>query len=218
MGLSNYLPSSRISQAGVIPNAAARPASPYEGQLVYELDTNRLLVWDGAVWVAPNSQTANPPGLELIKTQPIATSPAPSNFTVANCFSSDYDVFRITLDTTFSNNGVRVYMRPASITSGYTGNFVFMNSGSGVNGAGAGTGSAFDIGLSQAGQANAEIIMYNVGTSGRAKRMHSTLVTSFYFSTAWGLTTGTGASTDLYVEVQTGTMTGGEIRIYGMRK
>lgn len=51
MGLSNYIPNSRIAQAGVIPNAAARPASPYEGQMVYQQDTDAVLVWNGTAWV-----------------------------------------------------------------------------------------------------------------------------------------------------------------------
>lgn len=50
MGLSNYLPSSRISQAGVVPNAAGRPAAPYEGQAIYETDTDKVLVWNGSAW------------------------------------------------------------------------------------------------------------------------------------------------------------------------
>lgn len=215
MGLSNYLPSSRISQSGVC-TSTTRPASPYEGQVIYETDTDRVLVWNASAWVAPNSTTANPPGLELVKTQTIGSS---GNFTVTNCFSTSYDVFKITLDTVFSTSGARVTMRPTAITSGYNGTFVFMNNGSGtVSGAQTGYSDRFDIGLNQAGQANAEVIMYNPGTSGREKRMHSTLVTPFYYSTAYGITSGTAASTDLLVEVQTGTMTGGEIRIYGMRK
>ena len=50
MGLSNYVPNSRISQAGVIPNAAARPASPYEGQMIYQADIDAVLVWNGSAW------------------------------------------------------------------------------------------------------------------------------------------------------------------------
>lgn len=57
MGLSNYIPSSRISQAGVIPNAAARPASPYAGQVIYQSDTDSILVWNGSGWY-PNWNTA----------------------------------------------------------------------------------------------------------------------------------------------------------------
>jgi hypothetical protein len=67
VGLSNYLPSSRISQSGVC-TSTTRPASPFEGQVIYETDTNRVLVWDNSAWVMV-LDTDQPPGLQLIKTQ-----------------------------------------------------------------------------------------------------------------------------------------------------
>lgn len=51
MGLSNYIPSSRLSQAGVC-TSTTRPASPYEGQMIYETDTDKVLVWNGSAWYA----------------------------------------------------------------------------------------------------------------------------------------------------------------------
>jgi hypothetical protein len=50
MGLSNYLPNSRISQAGVC-TSATRPVSPYEGQVIYETDTDKVLLWNGSYWL-----------------------------------------------------------------------------------------------------------------------------------------------------------------------
>jgi hypothetical protein len=50
MGLSNYIPSSRVSQAGVC-TSSTRPASPYEGQVIYETDTDKTLVYNGSTWV-----------------------------------------------------------------------------------------------------------------------------------------------------------------------
>jgi hypothetical protein len=38
----------------VIDNTAARPASPYEGQVIFQKDTDQLLVWNGTAWVIPN--------------------------------------------------------------------------------------------------------------------------------------------------------------------
>ena len=49
MGLSNYVPSSRISQAGVC-TSTTRPATPYEGQVVYETDTDLAYIYDGSAW------------------------------------------------------------------------------------------------------------------------------------------------------------------------
>ena len=49
MGLSNYTPSSRISQSGVC-TSSTRPATPYEGQVIYETDTDKVMVWNGSAW------------------------------------------------------------------------------------------------------------------------------------------------------------------------
>lgn len=49
MGLSNYLPSSRLIQPGVC-TSSTRPASPFEGQAIYETDTDRMLVYTGSAW------------------------------------------------------------------------------------------------------------------------------------------------------------------------
>ena len=50
MGLSNSLPNS-ILQPGVC-TSTTRPASPYEGQVIFETDTNSTLSWSGTAWVA----------------------------------------------------------------------------------------------------------------------------------------------------------------------
>lgn len=49
MGINNYIPNSRLNQGGVC-TSSTRPASPYEGQLIYETDTDKVLVYNGTVW------------------------------------------------------------------------------------------------------------------------------------------------------------------------
>ena len=49
MPISSYVPSSAISRAGVC-TSSTRPASPYEGQTIYETDTDLYRFWDGAAW------------------------------------------------------------------------------------------------------------------------------------------------------------------------
>ena len=90
MGLSNYLPNSRISQAGVC-TSSTRPASPYEGQVIYETDTDRTLVWNGTAWVDVSTGKAGKPGLVFIKEQ--ALSGTSTN--VTSCFSSDFNSYRV---------------------------------------------------------------------------------------------------------------------------
>jgi hypothetical protein len=49
MGLSNYLPSSRLIQPGVC-TSSTRPASPFEGQAIYETDTDMMAIYNGTAW------------------------------------------------------------------------------------------------------------------------------------------------------------------------
>jgi len=52
MGISQQIGASSLIKPGVIDNTAARPASPYEGQVIFQKDTDQLLVWNGTAWVS----------------------------------------------------------------------------------------------------------------------------------------------------------------------
>lgn len=54
MGLSNYLPTSAIAKPGVC-TSSTRPASPYDGQVIYQQDTDGLLIWNGSAWYPPGN-------------------------------------------------------------------------------------------------------------------------------------------------------------------
>jgi len=51
MPISSYIPTSAISKPGVC-TSSTRPASPYEGQMIYETDTDKVLVYNGSAWYA----------------------------------------------------------------------------------------------------------------------------------------------------------------------
>ncbi len=74
--------------------STTRPTAPFEGQMIYETDTNRVLVYDSAAWVMPNSQTTNPPGLEFITSKSWTTG---STVSVDNCFTSTYSSYRLVI-------------------------------------------------------------------------------------------------------------------------
>ena len=54
MGISSTIPPSRLIQPGVC-TSSTRPTSPFEGQVIYETDTDRTLVWSGSAWVGTGS-------------------------------------------------------------------------------------------------------------------------------------------------------------------
>jgi hypothetical protein len=49
MGITQQIGASSIIKPGVC-TSSTRPASPYEGQMIYETDTDKVLLWDGSTW------------------------------------------------------------------------------------------------------------------------------------------------------------------------
>lgn len=101
--------------------STTRPSAPYEGQMIYETDTDRTLVWNNSAWVMPNSPAQNPSGLELISS---------SEFSGAlivyanNVFSSTYDYY--TIETTYSNtttNEIGMRLQTGTNTPDTTSNY-----------------------------------------------------------------------------------------------
>jgi hypothetical protein len=99
MGITQQIGASSLIKPGVIDNTAARPASPYEGQVIFQKDTDQLLVWNGTAWVIPNSPTQNPMGLEFITTGTLTTSG------IDGIFTSTYDNYRILLTNVTTSGG-----------------------------------------------------------------------------------------------------------------
>lgn len=56
MPISRYVPTSNLARPGVC-TSTTRPASPYEGQAIYETDTDKTYIWNGSLWVEQLSTT-----------------------------------------------------------------------------------------------------------------------------------------------------------------
>ena len=56
MGITQQIGASSIIKPGIC-TSSTRPASPYEGQAIYETDTDKVLVYNGTAWY-PNWNTA----------------------------------------------------------------------------------------------------------------------------------------------------------------
>jgi hypothetical protein len=78
-------------RAGVC-TSGTRPTAPYEGQTIFETDTDRMYVWNGTAWVIPNQTTQNPTGLEFITGGTLSLTP------LDGIFTSTYDNYRIILN------------------------------------------------------------------------------------------------------------------------
>jgi hypothetical protein len=108
MPISSFLAPSAIAKPGVC-TSSTRPASPYEGQVIYETDTDKTLVWNGSAWVFLSTGTANPVGLEYITG---GTVTAAASASVNNCFSATYNNYRLIVhEVTRSNAGAAMLLR-----------------------------------------------------------------------------------------------------------
>lgn len=105
MGLSNQIGASSLIKPGVIDSAATRPASPYEGQMVYQKDTDRVYVWSGAAWVYLYGNTP------YCKVNRTATSAMASNVVVT------WDTEEFDNDGMFSPSSDTVTIKTAGIYS-----------------------------------------------------------------------------------------------------
>lgn len=105
--------------------SSSRPTAPYEGQMIYETDTNRVLVYEGAAWVMI-ADTDTPPGLQLIKTQTIGSGVA--SVTVTDAFSSEFDSYKIVV-TGVRNASTQadIQLRLNNASVGYYGAFHYVN-------------------------------------------------------------------------------------------
>lgn len=64
MPLSSVVGAQSIVRPGVC-TSSTRPASPYDGQVIYETDTDRIAVWDGSSWVYKTHTVYPRPGSVL---------------------------------------------------------------------------------------------------------------------------------------------------------
>ena len=136
MGISQQIGASSLIKPGVIDNTAARPASPYEGQVIFQKDTDQLLVWNGTAWVIPNSPAQNPTGLEFIDSRTI-TGTAEAIF--ENCFSATYRDYQVIVDITSgtANQEMNMQFRVGGTTASgadyYFGQFGVVSNGTASN-------------------------------------------------------------------------------------
>jgi hypothetical protein len=92
MPITSQIGSSSQIKPGVC-TSTTRPASPFTGQVIFETDTNKMLVWNTNAWVMPNSPAQDPPAMGLIASATLGSSGA----TISNCFTSTYSGYRVIL-------------------------------------------------------------------------------------------------------------------------
>ena len=232
MPLSSVVGAQSIIKPGVC-TSSTRPAVPFEGQVIFETDTDRLYVYNGTAWVIPNSPAQNPQGLELVTTATcssggtasggvITIGSAVSSVAVANAFNSTYDNYKIIIVGGAGSTTSAVNLILTGSTTGYYQGTVLVRYDNGAVSGGFGDNtSSFQIGRSST---DTILLPFEMLQPFATK---PTMITGSYHDTRGiaGTTAGqyTGfhsvasSFTGFTITFGTGTFTGGTIRVYGYR-
>jgi hypothetical protein len=215
MPITNYLPSSRLIQPGVC-TSSTRPASPFEGQVIYETNTKQTLVWQGTAWVML-TDADTPPGLQLVKTQTVGS--AVTSVTVNDAFSSEFDNYRITWSGGTQSASTDVYLQIGGSTTGYFGVLAYANTTATLTGATNNNNNRADwIGGADAGQAgHVSVDLMGPNLTAYTKIRNGSYQNTNNYGTYQGEHRVATSYTSFLLGVATGNITGGTIRVYGYR-
>lgn len=100
--------------------STTRPTTPYEGQMIYETDTDLTYVYGGTAWQQISGGTAvGNGGLVYIKQQTVGS--AVSSVLVSSAFSATYDHYKIFYagGTASTQNDLKLYLGSTVVTTGY---------------------------------------------------------------------------------------------------
>lgn len=183
-----------------------------EGQYAYLEDDNKTYVYDGAAW-----QEVGGSGLVLISSTTIGS--AVSSVTVSNAFSSTYENYKVIISGGVASTTVSFFFTLGASTANYYygiigrsfGNATVGDAGSNVGFMVGGFGTT--VGLSGTFDVCGPQLARRTYLYGGGVQMVST--SAFY--TIAGYHDVATAYTDFTITTNTGTITGGTIKVYGYR-
>lgn len=216
MGISNL---SSGFRPGVC-TSTTRPSAPFEGQMIYETDTNRVLVWDNAAWVMI-ADTDQPPGLQLVNT---TTLSADTTKQIDNCFTTDFVNYLIVGNLTSSADATLIYKLVDGTTPNSANNTTmtgyylsWANGNYNANSSGGAIAYGFVAYIDATMGGNFSMVVY------RPQEASRTMSISDYVDGDWNgrMNNRHDVATE-YEGIQFGTSTGtptltGTIRVYGYR-
>lgn len=209
MPFTSVLGSSSVIKPGVC-TSSTRPTAPYIGQLVFETDTNLVAAYTASGWVY-GSFTG---GLVLVKSQTIGS--AVSSVTVSSAFSSTYDNYLITISGGVASATNQLTLQLGATTTNYQrgGFYVALNSATLT---GYTDSTDWRIGGGTTDSLNGYATLFGPNLAKRTV-MHSSWVQPVSTGTgifSWGVLSDSTQYTAFTVAANTGTITGGTIRVYG---
>jgi hypothetical protein len=219
MPLSSVVGAQSIVKPGVC-TSSTRPASPYDGQVIYETDTDRAMVYNGTGWVVLSTGRANSLGLDLVKTQTIGT--AVSSVVVSDAFSSTYDNYRIVVSGGAASVTPNIDMILGSTTTGYYYGSVYSTFTSSTQNGEAGSNQAvwLRVATGSSNGLNGMIDVFSPFASSRttAHWVQTHQQTAGFVSRGSGFLDNATSYTAFTLTPNSGTLTGGTISVYGYAK
>ena len=199
--------------------STSRPSSPYEGQMIYETDTDLTYVWGGSAWQQVSGGTAvGNSGLVYIASTVVGT--AVSTATVNNCFSATYDTYRVVYSGGIGSANTGLGVRVGGSTANYSHMLFWQTPGvGGVNSdSSTNTSQVNYIGSCTTSSATLTVDITNPFIS----TLHTTFSGGAYLANDFGISVGrhniAQSNTSVTVLSLSGTITGGTITVYGYRK
>jgi len=190
-----------------------RPATPFDGQVIYETDTDRIAAYDSSAWAYKSGDS----GLVLISSTAIGS--AVSSVTVTNAFSATYENYKIIITGGVGSTTLALRMTLAPNAVSYDGGaFGTVFSTSAFAGVGDNAASQFRyVGGAGSTWQESHIVVLSPFLNKRTF-IHATGYWTGSASYAYtGVTTTAGSETDFTISTSAGTITGGTIRVYGYK-
>ena len=214
MPLSTVLGAQSLIKPGVC-TTATRPASPYEGQMIYDTDVATTLVWDGSAWIG--GATAG--GLTLISATTIGS--AVSSVTVSDAFSSTYDNYLVMVSggVGSTNINLRLTLGPTATGYSYAG-FYGQYSSAGIAATNTNTATYMDVGYVSTNAISSRIELESPNLAKRTiiRAQGTGSSTLWYRFDYAGFLDNATQYTAFTLTCSSGTITGGTISIYGYAK
>lgn len=182
-----------------------------EGQYAYIEATNATQYYDGAAW-----QNVGVSGLTLISATTIGSAVA--SVTISNAFSSTYDNYKIILSGGVGSANGEFTMKLGATTTGYYEFYVYGSySSTTVSGQNVNNGGAWNIGyVSTNGlNLNCDIFAPNLAKNTQFAAVDGRALTTGNAVFRAGNLANTTQYTDFTLTPDSGTLTGGVIRVYG---
>lgn len=233
MPISQQIGSSSLAKPGVC-TSTTRPASPYQGQVIYQTDTNTTLVWNGSGWVFLATSSAGDVGsVKVIPTSAtggtidntgtVTVGTAQSFIEIGGAFSTSFDAYKIYLSGGSATASTVLMLTLGSGGIGAVGyyfvfSYAYFTSNPALSDVGNNTDKFLYAGQAGANGCAAEITLINPNLASQ------TFCTSYiyagngtYAGTMNGVLGNNTQYTTFRLTPNSGTISGAKIRIYGQR-